>query len=288
MAGGFVWTHSDRRHLLQAALEAAARAEARAWSDDDFEKSDGTRISDLRALLAMTAFAQAELSTRAGDIKTRELTGESKPPPSGWPAEMSLPDITKTDFASEDRSLASALLAQTWMLVGLAGAGAPNPETNPVLERFRTAEDSKPVELSTGIAPLAAIGVIVIVAIAATAQTIATIYVAQKTAEVIDRELSRQEDTKRMVAQHTHATGLLLAHRSAEEKAGKDIPFNEGELTVLRGLASAQVEYAKKRDIPLASQVPLPSPGDITNFLMYGGIAAAALVLLYLVTRQSS
>lgn len=260
----YIWTHSDRRRLIPAIFAGYMRAVKHEWAGDASRVSEGTRIADLRALMAGSAFLIAAYSKKESDIAARELREGGEPPTIGWPTEISLPSTTPEDYANQDRLNAARALSNTWGLLAVSAAGQPAPGS--LLTNYKTVDDSRPLQASTGILPVLVVaGVVVVAAIGIAAQTATIIYASQIAGEVIDRELARKEETRRMMAAHAEALKVLAEHSDREKAQGKTIPFSEGELAVLKTLGLVQVEIAKKIEKPLPrTNLPkVPSPWDI-------------------------
>jgi hypothetical protein len=106
---------------------------------------------------------------------------------------------------------------------------------------------------------------------------IASIAIAQIGGDVIDRQLTRSEDTKRLLGSQANAVQVLMDHGKREQDARQAIPYTDAELAVISSLAKVQSTIAEKR------QTPLPSPfagaadkfGDAANAIK-GGLADLA------------
>jgi hypothetical protein len=99
--------------------------------------------------------------------------------------------------------------------------------------------------------------VIVVVAIAAYASAIC--YVAQAAAEVIDRKLTSDALTERLVQTHAKALGLVNDHTERQRAANRPIPWDPVELKVLDSLLDAQQQIAARTGKPL----PNPFTGAV-------------------------
>ena len=71
---------------------------------------------------------------------------------------------------------------------------------------------------------------------------------------MVDRKLTRDDLTARMMATQTRAVAMVDDHAERERAAGKPIPWTPQELQVLDGLLGVQ------RQIAARTEEPLPSP----------------------------
>jgi hypothetical protein len=84
--------------------------------------------------------------------------------------------------------------------------------------------------------------------------TVASVLIAKVAGDVLDRDLIRRDDTRKLVAAQASAVELVLRHVEREERAGARIPYDEMELKVLESLLKTQRKLAEQR------QTPLPTP----------------------------
>ncbi|HZX00742.1 MAG TPA: hypothetical protein VFF45_00715 [Bacilli bacterium] len=93
--------------------------------------------------------------------------------------------------------------------------------------------------------------------IGAAACTIASVLIAKVAGDVVDRQLTRSEDTKKLMSSQAAAVEVVLKHAEREEKAGTQIPYEEAELILLESLLNVQRRIAEKRETPM----PTPFAG---------------------------
>lgn len=82
---------------------------------------------------------------------------------------------------------------------------------------------------------------------------IASIVIAQTASEVIDRQLTRSEETKKLLGTQAHAVDILIHHAAREDEQGKPIPYSDAEIATMNDLLKAQTIIAEKREKPLPS-----------------------------------
>lgn len=136
------------------------------------------------------------------------------------------------------------------------------------------------------------VAAVAVVGVAAFA--VAACYCAQAAAEVIDRKLTEDQLTARMIATQARAVAMVDAHK-ARERGGDPDPWSPEELKVLDALLDTQRAIAER------SHTPLPNPfhgaveaaGDVGRHLAdkagtgieLGVIAAAIAAGAYVMTR---
>jgi hypothetical protein len=156
-------------------------------------------------------------------------------------------------FASRDHCYAASTLARTWMLF---------PDPGRFKTRTVTTRDGEPgkflpnqlgpiVNSDAGLPPLliAAVAIVVVAIYSA-----AVCYVGQLAAEVIDRKLTQDALTTRMLTTQAHAVALVDDHSERERAAGHPLPWSPQELQLLDSLLEAQ------RAIALRTNSALPNP----------------------------
>jgi hypothetical protein len=199
----------------------------------------------LRALTVASAYVVDDLTTKRPKPAT---SGEGQLHPYEVGGELD-----RTAFPTPGHRFAASTLARTWMLF---------PDRARHITVFScTTQDGEPAVLQqpsltdtdTGFPPLLLAG-IVVVGIAAA--TIATVYIAQMALDVIDRKLTRDADTQRMVAAQQQAVKMADDHAQRERSAGKVIPWTDKEIQVFEGLLAAQKSIAEKRQEPFARYSP--------------------------------
>jgi hypothetical protein len=161
--------------------------------------------------------------------------------------------LDRAAFPSRGHCFAASTIARTWMLF---------PDRARHITVYScTTKDGEPAVLQqpsvadtdTGFPPLLLAG-IVVAGIAAA--TIATVYVAQMALDVIDRKLTRDADTQRMVAAQQQAVKMADEHAQRERAANKVIPWTDKEIQVFESLLATQRSLAEKRQEPFGRYSP--------------------------------
>jgi hypothetical protein len=230
----------------------------------------------MRALAVMTAYVVEELRTQG----VRE-------PPEGQVRVLGN-DWRVSLYPTKTHAIAAARVARTWQLLPDPGThtyyacntidGLPPELVGPAL---RHEEESE-----TGAWPVLLIGVVAVAGIAASA--VAIIYCAQMAAAVIDRKLTEEARTQRLLATQTQAVAILNQHAERERAEGRLIPWSSQEQQVLDTLNGVQHEIARQTHEPLpnpfsgagalerGSERIMSTLGDIALF----GAAAAGVYLM--------
>ena len=180
-------------------------------------------------------------------------------------------EVRSDMFASPEHCYAASTIARTWMLF-------PDPGRYTVYTA--TTRDGTPAQLmkpvdpvpkeEAGLPPLL-LAAVIIVAIAA--WSAAVCYVGQATAEVIDRKLTQDAVTTRMLSTQARAVALVDAHSEHERVAGHPLPWSPQELQLLDGLLATQKEIAARTNSPL----PNPFAGALEKAGGIGKTAADAV-----------
>ncbi|MCC6556024.1 MAG: hypothetical protein IT372_23935 [Polyangiaceae bacterium] len=222
-----VWSHTDTDP--GAVVQDMFRvAKSGAWATIN----QPTRTRYVRMLVA--------LSLQAGLMKA------APPRPEGPEGKIQY-DAYRPDMYSDRASLeiGSTILRTLLMIV--------QPGHYPV-QSLRTEDGSEPVlhgpigVFEAGAVPL----VIWVVGLAAC--TVASVLIAKVAGDVIDRDLTRREDTKKLVAAQAAAVQVVLDHVQREDRTGSRIPYDETEIMLLESLLKTQRKLAEQR------QAPLPTP----------------------------
>jgi len=221
------WAHSesDPQVTARAALDAAQGGH---WESLDAP----TRLRYLRMLLI--------LSMQAGQM-TRQW-----PRPRGPEAPIEYGIFRPTQYRDQESLELASVVLRTPQLVLPSGSYAVRSAKTSDGEIAATEGDSQMFDV--GAIPV----VIWVLGIAACA--IASIVIAQSAGDVVDRQLTRSEDTKRLLASQASAVQVLVAHAEREDKEGRAIPFTDAERAVINSLQGVQMKIAEKR------QEPLPTP----------------------------
>ena len=152
-------------------------------------------------------------------------------------------------FASPEHCYAASTIARTWMLF---------PDPGRYIVYTATTRDGAPAQLMKPVDPLPngeagfpplLLAAVLIVAVAA--WSAAVCYVGQAAAEVIDRKLTQDALTTRMLSTQARAVAVVDAHSERERVAGHPLPWSPQELQLLDGLLATQKEIAARTNSPL-------------------------------------
>ncbi len=267
------WTHRDSHP--KEALDLALGARSYLVRPDGTAMSTADRVRIVRTLAIATGYA----------VENARVVGV----PALKEKEVAIrlgAEVRPELYATKDHWRAASAIAQTWELFA-----------DPGYHRIYTAvtADGEPAQLArdpvfpgpgeeAAFPPLLAAAVIVA---AVTVHAAAICYVAQIAGEVIDRKLTRDADTARMVATQAQAVALVDNHSERERKEGRVIPWSPEETRVLDTLLKTQAKIAER------TNKPLPNPfanvadkvGDAAESTFSGvgiavALAAGAYVLL--------
>jgi hypothetical protein len=211
-------------------------------------------------LILATAFVSMRLS------KVRETTADN---------DATIMISVEDAFSTDERRKAAGALWGTWLLL------SDNPQPEPV--RLATNGDGAPPISNAGNPLLAGMAIVV----GAVAAVVVGIYVAQKAAEVIDRQLTRREDTQRLIASQASALRVLATHAKLEETAGHELPLTEAEQLALGNLQVIQNAIIANKQPPLPS--PVPSGSDVGQGVGQGmgfGMVLAAVAAWFLFVEK--
>jgi hypothetical protein len=269
------WTHSDS----DGAAEIARALEVKSFrtKPDGSPRTTQDRVRLVRALACATEY-------------TVENTCDGGVPSAGEMGQLKLGSEVRGDrFSTRADCYAASTLARTWLLF-------PDPGRHVVYTAVT--HDGEPAVLTPPSTPETPgdvafppllVGVVVVVAIAAFASAVC--YVAQAAAEVIDRKLTNDALTERLVQTQAHALGLVNDHTERQRKEGRPIPWDPVELKVLDSLLETQQRIAARTGKPL----PNPFEGAVEGARKVGrkladvgtGLGAFALLLggAYVLTR---
>ena len=221
------WAHTESNP------QTTARAALKAAQGGDWEHLDApTRLRYLRMLLLLSM--QAGQMTRQG------------PRPRGPEAPIEYGIFQASQFRDQESLELASTVLRTPQLVLPSGSYAVRSAKTSDGDEALTEGDPQPFDV--GAIPL----VIWVLGIAACA--VASIVIAQSVGDVVDRQLTRSEDTKRLLASQASAVQVLIDHAGREDKEGRAIPFTDAERAVINSLQGVQMKIAEKR------QEPLPAP----------------------------
>lgn len=176
------------------------------------------------------------------------------PPPSGqWYNLPEFSDYRADRYANEDDLFVGSTIARTLLLLvpdahvdlfDIATIG------NGPVEAWKTSGsggDVSAVPVAVLVAAVVAGGV---------GLTVSAVKLIHTAGTVIDQELTRREDTKRMVELQAGAIPMVIDHSHREAAEGRAIPYNDGEKAIISNLLEVQRDVAKRQN------KPLPSPFD--------------------------
>jgi hypothetical protein len=261
MAARYEWDHTDPRGLSAAIPAAIARAVSKDWGTP-LSTTDAT--ADYRALFAASVYMMDELSKRPAELGPGSVT-------------MSDRTFDETDFTSEARAQAARILIATFALqVRRLGV-----VTLPTYEAVATVGGLAPVPIPR---PGVETAGWVIPAVAIVVGSAVVVFLIQKSAEVVDRQNARDEDTKRLLEYHGRVLDVLERHRTDEKEKGREVPFSDAEVATVNALQNVQTEYAKASGLPPLSS-PIPSGTSIGLGLGLGGLAIVGVLVYFLFAK---
>jgi hypothetical protein len=214
-------------------------------------KTPEERNRVLRALAVASAYAVDDLTTK--HAKPANLDeGQLYPYKVGG-------DLDRAAFPTPAHRFAASAIARTWMLF-------PDRARHITVFSCSTTDGAAAVlqhpslaDVDTGLPPLLLAGIIVVGIAAA---TVATIHIAQMALDVVDRKLTRDADTQRMVSAQQQAVKMADDHTQRERAAGKVIPWTDKEMRVFERLLATQKTLAEKRQEPLGRYRPFDGAID--------------------------
>ncbi|MEP7123129.1 MAG: hypothetical protein ABJE95_19530 [Byssovorax sp.] len=248
------WTHEDSDPKASMALAFDAKTYLARANGTTAIRPDRVRL--VRALAIATHYA----------VENARVVGVIPNNKDGITALGS--EVRGDLFASPEHCYAASTIARTWMLF-------PDPGRYTVFTA--TTRDGAPAKFATGVDPnpkgeagfppllLAAVLIVAVVAWSA-----AVCYVAQVTAEVVDRKLTEDTLTTRMLSTQARAVAIVDTHSERERAAGHALPWSPEELRVLDELLGTQKAIAARTNSPL----PNPFTGALEK-VEEAGVAAA-------------
>lgn len=150
---------------------------------------------------------------------------------------------------NEERNAAGAAIARTAMVLT---PPASVMLTNDVLTWDGAPALQVPISQAPDVSALPALAIVAM----ACAASAAAAYIATIITETQHGIAFEQEKTKRLLNAHAASVDTIAKHVEREKQAGKLLPFEPEERTVLHSLEENQREIAKER------HVPLPTPFD--------------------------
>jgi hypothetical protein len=239
------WKHEDSDPKAAMALAFDAQSFAPRPKGAPLTAADRVRL--VRSLAIATLYA----------VENARVVGVL--PARGKDAITTLGAEVRSDmFASRAHCYAASTIARTWMLF---------PDPGRYTLHTATTRDGAPAQLATGLDPIPnsdagfpplLLAAVLIVAVVAHA--IAACYVGQVAAEVIDRKLTQDALTQRMLSTQARAVALVDDHSERERAAGHPLPWSPEEFNVLDALLATQKEIAARTNSPLPN--PFAGPLD--------------------------
>jgi hypothetical protein len=270
------WTHSDS----DGAAEMARALDVKSFrtKPDGSPMTTQDRVRLVRALACATEY-------------TVENGCEGGVPPAGETGQLKLSaDVRGNRFRTRADCFAASTIARTWQLFSDPGRHVVSTAVTHDGEPAVLTPDPTLKEAPSDVAfPPLLVGVIVVVAIVACASAIC--YVAQAAAEIIDRKLTSDALTARLVLTQAHAVGIVNDHTERQRAANRSLPWDPVELQVLDSLLETQKQIAGRTSAPL----PNPFEGAVEGARSVGkkiadvgtnlGVIAAIAGGAYVLTR---
>jgi hypothetical protein len=249
MAAG-TWTHRD------AALAVSAEwAHSRAAIGDWTSGTPSQRVDHLRALIAESA---AAIGYFAGTVMI--LPRETGPI-------CSINLRPRPETSPERLALAGRLYA-TWRILQMTDDGGAD-------DGLETQAQPDTAALLPAVA-IVAISVVGAIAIA---------YCAHQASVIIDRQLARNEQTRRLIASHAAALKAVEGHQSREEAAGRSLPIDAATKQVLESLKAAQQTVVAQREEPMAPFLPDWGGKSASEAVSNVALILGGLVLAYVALK---
>lgn len=215
------------RHFTTGTIETVNAALSSARSGVFGLLSTEQRAAQMRALLALSLQA-ATISDTQG------------------PLGLLSPSLYGGD---DERNAAGAAIARTAMVLTPPVSVMVNSD---VLTWDGALAQLIPIPQIPEVSALPALAIVAM----ACAASAAAAYIATIITETQHGIAFEQEKTKRLLNAHAAGVDTIAKHVEREKQAGKTLPFEPEERTVLHGLEATQREIAKERN------VPLPTPFD--------------------------
>jgi hypothetical protein len=172
-------------------------------------------------------------------------------------------------FATRAHCYAASTIARTWQLFADPGRYVVHSAITRDGEPAQLASSLKPSPPGEAGFPPLLLAAVIVVAIAGC--TTAACYVGQTASEVVDRKLTQDTLTARMVATQARAVAVVDNHSERERIAGHAVPWSAQEMQVLDALLGTQKQIAERTNSPL----PNPFQGAVEKIGEVGDKAAA-------------
>ena len=241
------WTHSDSDG--NAEMTRALGVKSFRTKPDGSPMTTQDRVRLVRALACATQF-------------TVENTCVDGVPSPGEMGQITLRADVRSDlFRTRADCFAASTIARTWMLFADPGRHmvytAVTRDGEPAVLTPAATSVVKPADRGDVAFPPLIAAAIAIVAIAACAGAVC--YVGQMASEVIDRKLTEDAETARLVQTQATALGLVNDHAERQRFEHRDIPWDPNEQKVLDSLLATQQRIAGRTGQPL----PNPFTGAV-------------------------
>lgn len=235
------WTHTDT-----ALAEHLAAGGRRCASGDWTSGTPAAQVDAFRAVLADTAMTISGLVTLP-----RVRVDESR--------QTAIADIRPEPGARRDHLAAAGRLYGTYKAFQLLDDGG-----------FAGGLETR----ATGEAAGFLVGVAIVTVIAVGGVAIG--FCAERASQVIDRQLKRREDTRRLMATHVSALQVVQEHQQREDAVGHQLPLDAASDAVLKELSAQQRAVLAAKEEPLARFIPKAPEVGLKSF----GAGAAMVVVL--------
>jgi hypothetical protein len=232
------WAHQETKPevvdfaLMPGAFEAVKTAEER------------NRV--LRALAVGSAYTVDDLTTKR--VQPAIAPGEGQL--YHWEVGG---DLDRAAFPTRGHCFAASTIARTWMLFPDRARHITVFSCNTKDGAAAVLQQPSRTDVDAGFPPLLLAGIIVAGIAAA---TVATVYVGQMALDVIDRKLTRDTDSQRMLASQQEAVKMANEHAQRERDTNKIIPWTDKEIQAFEALLAAQKTIAEKRQEPFQRYSP--------------------------------
>lgn len=247
------WTHTDpnmAKHIESAYL----RCKEGNWN------SSPEGITDWRAFVYWIYLLRANLSNDPDDAPPPVLTGEG--------STVSTQEINGEPFrfSNTEREELSNILGNALVPFCLRDANSRGESELSPPPIFTTITD-QPVSTPAGWLFIATVGVI--------AGAVVACYAVYYGSNIIDRQLAREEDSKRHMYNVGELGKALNEHQTQEKEAGHELPLPEKVKQLSALVREGNQILLSKKETPLPGPLSLSTPTSVSLGL---GVALAAVV----------
>ncbi len=231
-----------------------------------FHRESNPAVLSLAALDTAKRGAWLELDekTRARQFRAFVLLSLQVAPLSAEP--LPLGALGSSLYSTPDRNAAGSAIARTLVLLAPAGLRA---RSDIVTEESEKASG----EIETGAAPL-------LVVFLVTACALAAAYLGSIAAEAVHAVNFEDEVTKRMLAVQARAIEVLSMHVERERIAGRELPFDDEERSLLISLEDTQRKLATLQSKPLPT--PFEGASEFVRTAAASMLPLGAILILFL------